>query len=565
MLLHTVKGPTSFEDLRTVNGELCQTNREACLKLGLLENDDHWDKALEEATLTSHPRQIRNLFAIIITTCAPSDPKGLWDKHKESLSEDILRKTRILHPNIDVQFSDEIFNEALILLEEKCISINNKTLFQLGLPAPMCNRSNLTNRDLMREKQYNVYEQREYVENHEKLLNEDQRRAYEMVMQKIAKDNGGIIFLDAPGGTGKTFLLNLILAKVRSEEDIAVAVASSGIASTLLNGGRTAHSTFKLPLNYNQNETPTCNIGKNSAMAKVLQMCKIIVWDECSMAHKRSFEALDRTLRDLKGNDHPMGKIIVLLAGDFRQILPVIPRSTPADEINACLKSSYLWQHVEKMQLETNMRIHLNNDSSAKSSLQEMINSVYPNISNNYKNHDWLYERAILAPKNDDVNQINHQILQRIPDSTAKFKSIDTVTNECESVNYPIEFLNSLEPIGMPPHVLSLKTGATLMIIRNLDPPKLCNGTRVAIKSLTQNLIVATIMNGKHKGEDVLIPRIPIISTESPIEFKRLQFPVRLAFAMTINKAQGQTLKIAGLNLRNPCFAHGQLYVGCAR
>lgn len=83
-------------------------------------------------------------------------------------------------------------------------------------------------------------------------------------MEKVNKKSGGIIFLDAPGGTGKTFLLNILLAEIRSRKDIAFAVASSGIAATLLDGGRTAHSALKLPLNYNSTDTPKCNIGKKS-------------------------------------------------------------------------------------------------------------------------------------------------------------------------------------------------------------------------------------------------------------------------------------------------------------
>ncbi|CAK1599237.1 unnamed protein product [Parnassius mnemosyne] len=79
------------------------------------------------------------------------------------------------------------------------------------------------------------------------------------------------------------------------------------------------------------------------------------------------------------------------------------------------------------------------------------------------------------------------------------------------------------------------------------------------------NLIEATIINGKYAGENVCIPRIPMIPTDLPFEFKRLQFPVRLAFAMTINKSQGQSLSVCGINLENHCFSHGQLYVACSR
>jgi ATP-dependent DNA helicase PIF1 len=85
------------------------------------------------------------------------------------------------------------------------------------------------------------------------------------------------------------------------------------------------------------------------------------------------------------------------------------------------------------------------------------------------------------------------------------------------------------------------------------------------IKAFTDNLIEATILTGCAKGENVFIPRIPLIPGDLPFEFKRLQFPIRLAFAMSINKAQGQSLKVAGINLENPCFSHGQLYVACSR
>ncbi|GFY29106.1 ATP-dependent DNA helicase PIF6 [Trichonephila clavipes] len=82
---------------------------------------------------------------------------------------------------------------------------------------------------------------------------------------------------------------------------------------------------------------------------------------------------------------------------------------------------------------------------------------------------------------------------------------------------------------------------------------------------MMNNVIEATILTGKFKGEDILLPRIPMILTDMPFEFKRLQFPVRLAFAMIINKAQGQSLQVCGLNLENICFSHGQLYVACSR
>jgi hypothetical protein len=89
LLLHVLRGPTSFASLKTVEGEECQTFREACQKLDLLENDQHWDITMSEASLSCFPAQLRGLFAIILTTCAPSNPKTLWEKYKENLTEDV--------------------------------------------------------------------------------------------------------------------------------------------------------------------------------------------------------------------------------------------------------------------------------------------------------------------------------------------------------------------------------------------------------------------------------------------------------------------------------------------
>ena len=137
--------------------------------------------------------------------------------------------------------------------------------------------------------------------------------------------------------------------------------------------------------------------------------------------------------------------------------------------------------------------------------------------------------------------------------------------NQNEVVNYPTEFLNSLDLPDMPTHILTLKIGVPIILLRNINPPRLCNGTRLSVKKMMNNIIEATILNGKFKGGDFLLPRIPMITTDMQFEFKRLQFPVRLDFAMTINKAQGQSLQVCGLNLENPCFSHGQLYVVCSR
>ncbi|OWY91319.1 Helitron helicase [Phytophthora megakarya] len=115
-----------------------------------------------------------------------------------------------------------------------------------------------------------------------------------------------------------------------------------------------------------------------------------------------------------------------------------------------------------------------------------------------------------------------------------------------------------------------LKKGIPIMMMRNLNPDLgLCNGTRLRIVDLKDHVIHATIMTGERRGQHVLIPRIVFISdndaSEFPFRLRRKQFPVQPAFAMTINKAQGQTVQYLGLYLATPCFSHGQLYVALSR
>ena len=597
LLLHHVDGPTSFQDLRTVNGHICETFREACNKRDLLEDDNHWNATLTEAAATDSPNKLRYLFAIMMCSCGLSNPKHLWETHKDSLSEDILHHIQQDNPTVEVIYTSTIYNRTLLLLEELVISISNKALKDFGMPSPVF-VSNSTNRELLRETNYCVDTLNTYIADNEPLLIPDQKHAYDTILHRIVSRSGGFLFLDAPGGTGKTFLINLLLAKVRSQRKIALAVAYSGIAATLLNGGRTAHSTFKLPLNLSHDDTPVCNIKKGSGIATVLERCHLIVWDECTMSHKRAFEALDRTLQDIRGNNTIFGGVTLVIAGDFRQTLPVIPRSTPADELNACLKASYLWQHVEKLTLSTNMRVHLHNDSGAGrfadlllevgngaltsesddgevrlpvgfgnlvTTGEELMNKVYPNLSHHYKDTKWLCKRAILAPKNDIVEAINNSLLNKLAGKETIFKSVYSVVDPNSAVQYPTEFLNSLQPPGLPPHNLILKVGAPIMLLRNLDPPRLCNGTRLTVKYILPHVLEATILTGPGTNEDIFIPRIPLMPVDIPFEFKRLQFPVRLSFAITINKSQGQSLGVVGLYLESPCFSHGQLYVGSSR
>ena len=167
------------------------------------------------------------------------------------------------------------------------------------------------------------------------------------------------------------------------------------------------------------------------------------------------------------------------------------------------------------------------------------------------------------------VDEINNIITDSFPGMPKVLCSSDDLSNPDDLQRYNTEYLNTLSPSGLPVHRLFLKEGMPLMLMRNLNPKMgLCNGTRFIFEKVhKKHLLECTIVGGEYNNRRVLIPRITLRPKprEFPFEWSRRQFPVRVAFAMTINKSQGQTLQRVGIWLFDPCFAHGQLYVAVSR
>jgi PIF1-like helicase/Helicase len=147
--------------------------------------------------------------------------------------------------------------------------------------------------------------------------------------------------------------------------------------------------------------------------------------------------------------------------------------------------------------------------------------------------------------------------------------SADKIVDQEGVDNYASGYLNTVNLSNLPPHLLKLKVGAPVILLRNLSlSTGMCNGTHLRVRRISQRVIECEILAGKHAGNMVFIPRIPLASSSTadlPFDFQRTRFPLRLAFAMTINKAQGQTLKHVGICLTEPVFTHGKLYVAVSR
>ncbi|PIA50576.1 hypothetical protein AQUCO_01200041v1 [Aquilegia coerulea] len=428
-------------------------------------------------------------------------------------------------------------------------------------------------------------------------LNSDQKHAYTVIIDSVLNDTGKVFFLNGPAGTGKTFVYNTIAAKIRSEGQIVVMVASSGIASLLLTGGRTTHSTFKIP--FDVMDDTVCGFKKNSNHAELFRKTKLIVWDEVPMQHRFCIEAVDRSLQDIMENNKPFGGITVVLGGDFKQTLPVVPKGTREQIVGASLRNSNLWSQVEVLSLVKNMRLDSSDPENIKfaeylikvgtnpeekvqvpenfnrcKDTMELISKVYPDLNIKEKlTQQYLEERSILSARNDDVSAINGSAINLFPGELYEFLAAGKVIEEDIEVEnrgnqIASENLNSLDPPSLPPFNLQLKIGCPIMLLRNLQPRDgLCNGTRLMVVNCGTRVIEAKILNGSHAGDLVFIPRISLIPTvtETPFPMARRQFPVRLAFAMTINKSQGQSVRYVGIDLRNPVFSHGQLYVAFSR
>jgi len=601
LLLH-IKGPKNFEALKLHNDIQHRTFHEAAIARDLMVDDKEWNNCLTEANFTMMPDKMISLFACILISCNPSDPKQLWDNHKMNM----FKPDR--HNNIsDSQQLCRIYDRLNAMIQRHDSEKNLLQSFQIPRPQslPPRNRptanpappptqaptqttaqtlTQTTTETLPSQTGQDMYAQ----------LNLDQKTAFDRIYNAQDQRTKECFFIDGPGGTGKSFMYKTLIHCLQQSGKSCVVVASTGIAATLLDGV-TAHKAFKMPLIINHDTVS--KLRAQSKEAAILRTTDVIIWDESTASHRYALELLDRLLKFLCKSQEPFAGKTIVLGGDFRQTLPIVIRGSGSQQVAASIRMSPLWDHFTTIALTENMRAKdcpdwaewllkvgdglLGEDIMLDSRIhivhrtQDLIDATFgKDFSQNML--PTLYDRVLLTPTNKHAAILNEHMLSLIPGPDNIRLSIDTPvidkTQQCHKIILPTEFLKTLTPPGLPPHSLNLKVGGVYMLLRNMNVKEgLCNGSRFHILEIQHHSILCQLIPsgpGTHNEEPLifLLPRITSTTPEKyPFTFSRHQFPIRPSFAMTINKSQGSTYSKVGIDLTDPVFSHGQLYVALSR
>ncbi|KAL0366919.1 UNVERIFIED_CONTAM: hypothetical protein Sradi_3582000 [Sesamum radiatum] len=222
----------------------------------------------------------------------------------------------------------------------------------------------------------------------------------------------------------------------------------------------------------------------------------------------------------------------MILDGDFRQVLHVVKGGSLGEQVTSSLSKSIFWNVVKIIRLQQNMRSYQNEEFSQfllrlgdvvqqsyngdfvqlpqsmiipwkyEHPIHQLIDSIFSNMIDHVNDANYMVGRAIITPKNIDVDKINEVLIGLFPGQEKVYTSWDSVDDDQHNL-YKAEFLNSLRPSGLPSHLLILKRGSHIMLLRNVAPELgLCNGTRLICRNLCTNFIDAEIMTGPFRGKE---------------------------------------------------------------
>jgi hypothetical protein len=594
LLLQQATNPTSFDDLRTVGNTLYDTFQDACREKGLLTDDQTWDNTIKEAIMVHTPSTARHVFAQVLAYGDVQDPASLFRDHLDSLAEDFRR----VHdePGTTSEMQKQVVASIELYLNEMGQSLSNYAPLQHLLD----DSSNGLQRSIVDKKVFNSEEKDHFLSlfnNYCSQMNPGQRNVMEKLVDAFDnKKRARRFVIMAAGGTGKTFVQNAFIEYIKGKigtNTAFVAMSTTAISAQILQEGHTAHSTLKFPIEIN-NGVVRCAIQFDSPLAEQLREARVVIWDEIFGARKELLEAADIFFQELHGNSDPFGGILVVFSGDLRQTLPKLQHGKRGSIANLCFTRSKCFPSFQTLKLTENMRLNQSGyENFAEYLLQTGIGlpasddgcvdippyvTMHSNLEDLFKfvygedvnglTAEQLSESAILAPLNASVRNLNSTVLHQLRGQSKLYLSTDEeLDGEGNVINdLPPEVLNNMYRPGLPVHDLELKVKALVMCMRNMSRD-VCNGTKLQVQHLHQNLIDCLILTGPARGNTISLPRIMLTDSRSPdtVVLRRKQFPVSLAYAMTIDKSQGQSLQRVGIALDTPCFAHGQLYTALSR
>ena len=321
-------------ELRTVDGVTHNTFEETARAMGLLEDKTESHICMSDAREAGYdPGCLRVLFSLLIMEGAPA--LELYTLHKKFMASDF--RYRRDHP-LEEREADNKVLKVLSTRLESC----GKTMSRYNLPEPRFDESEI-DREISR---YEGSECHKIYRDHMDTANLEQKQILKDIFNCVTLNSGGLIYLDGPPGRGKTFSLLTAVNYVRSKDQIALCCATTGFVAVMYPGGRTAHNLFKISVIDDPADlTPvSCDVGPNTERAELLTSASLIIWDEFTMANRENFEAVDVMIRKVRNCDRPMGGVLFVGAGDFRQIPPVVQYGSKEDILNASVRFSSHWK-----------------------------------------------------------------------------------------------------------------------------------------------------------------------------------------------------------------------------
>ena len=378
---------------------------------------------------------------------------------------------------------------------------------------------------------------------------------FKNIFNKMEHSNQNI-FITGKAGTGKTTLLEYF--RINSKKKFVI-LASTGI-SAIKAKGKTIHSFFLFPPRILINEKI------KRLRSNIIKNVDTILIDECSMIRCDLLDAIDQSLRLNRNNDESFGGVQIILLGDIHQLPPVI-RENERDIFDSFYPNGHYFFHANCYQ-NSNIstyeltKIYRQKDAEFINILNKIRSGNVTEVdllplNNKVVNQDSnvLYETIILSPTNRKVDTINSVNLQNINSETFSYQSSETG----EFREKPAD------------EILELKVGAQVMLIKNdiKSPKRWVNGSIGIVTDLTANSIHLKIKNKVHKITQDTWEKFDYLVKDGEVLHEVVatftQYPIKLAWAVTIHKSQGQTFEKVIIDLDRGSFAPGQTYVALSR